>query len=60
MKLSILAPSSFVSAPPLHTWPDPIKRILLTFMGIMVLVAYMLLAGGIIAFLIMLAPGMTG
>jgi hypothetical protein len=33
MKLFILAPSSFVSSPlPLHAWPDPIKRILLTFM----------------------------
>ena len=60
MKLSILAPSAFVSAPPLHAWPDPIKRILLTFMVIMVLVAYMLLAGGIIAFLIVLTQWMTG
>jgi hypothetical protein len=50
-----LAPSAFVSAPPLHAWPDPIKRILLTFMVIMVLVAYMLLAGGIIIFLGVLA-----
>jgi hypothetical protein len=56
MKLSILAPSSFVSGPPpLHTWPDPIKRILVTFMIVIVSVAYMLLAGGVIAFLIMLA-----
>lgn len=60
MKLPILAPSSFVSVPPLHAWPDPIKRILLTFMVIMVLVAYMLLAGGIIAFLVVLAWWMTG
>jgi hypothetical protein len=56
MKLFILAPSSFVSSPlPLHAWPDPIKRILLTFMVVMVLVAYMLLAGGIIALLVVLA-----
>jgi hypothetical protein len=56
MKLFILAPSSFVSSPlPLHAWPDPIKRILLTFMMVMVLVAYMLLAGGIIALLVVLA-----
>ena len=61
MKLSILAPPSFVSSPlPLHAWPDPIKRILLTFIVVMVLSAYMLLAGGIIAFLIMLARGITG
>jgi hypothetical protein len=60
MKMFRLAPSSFVSGPPLYTWPDPIKRILLTFMVIMVLVAYMLLAGGIIAFLIILARGITG
>ena len=60
MKLSILAPSSFVSGPPLHTWPDPVKRILLTFMVVLVLVAYMLLAVGIIAFLIMLARWITG
>jgi hypothetical protein len=50
-----LAPSAFVSASALHAWPDPIKRILLTFMVIMVLVAYMLLAGGIIIFLVVLA-----
>ena len=56
MKLFILAPSSFVSSPlPLHDWPDPIKRILLTFMVVIVLVAYMLLAGGIIALLVVLA-----
>ena len=55
MKLSILALSSFVSGPPLHTWPDPIKQILLTFMAVLVLVAYMLLAGSVIAMLIMLA-----
>jgi hypothetical protein len=61
MKLSILAPSSFVSGPPpLHTWPDPIKRILVTFMIVIVSVAYMLLAGGVIAFLIMLARWITG
>jgi len=60
MKLFILAPSSFVSGPPLHTWPDPLKRILLTFMVVMVLVAYMMLGGGIIAFLIILARGITG
>ena len=61
MKLSsILPPSSFVSAPPLHTWPAPIKRMLLTFIVVMVLIAYMLLAGGIIAFLVVLAWWMTG
>ena len=60
MKLSILVPSSFISVPPLHAWPDPIKRILLTLMVVMVLVAYMLLAGGIIAFLIVLTQWMTG
>jgi len=60
MKLSILAPPLFASGPPLHTWPDPIKRILLTFTVVLVIVAYMLLGGGIIAFLIMLARGITG
>jgi hypothetical protein len=61
MKMSsILAPSLFVSAPPLHAWPDPIKRILLTLMIVMVLVAYLLLAGGIIAFLVVLAGWITG
>lgn len=61
MKLFILAPSSFVSSPlPLHAWPDPIKRILLTFVVVTVLVAYMLLAGGIIAFLVMLAQSISG
>jgi hypothetical protein len=61
MKLSILALSSFVSSPPpLHAWPDPIKRILLNFMAVMVLVYYLLLAGGIIAFLVMSALWITG
>jgi hypothetical protein len=60
MKLSSLAPSSFVSHLPLHTWPDLIKQILLTFIVVMVLVTYMLLAGGIIAFLVVLARWMTG
>jgi hypothetical protein len=60
MKLSLLTPSSFVSGPPLHAWPDPIKRILLTFMVVMILIAYMLLAGGITAFLVVLARWITG
>jgi hypothetical protein len=55
MKLPMLTLSSFISAPPLHAWPDPIKQILLAFMVVTVLVAYMLLAGGVIAFLVMLA-----
>lgn len=55
MKLSVLAPSSFVSMPPLHAWPGPIKRTVLTFAVVMVLVAYILLAGGTIALLILLA-----
>jgi hypothetical protein len=60
MKLSILAPLTFVPAPPLHIWPDPIKRILLTFMIVTVFVAYMLLTGGIIAFLVVLAQWIAG
>ena len=60
MKLPMLTPSSFISAPPLHAWPDPIKQILLTFIVVTVLVAYMLLAGGIIAFLVVLAQWITG
>jgi hypothetical protein len=60
MKLPMLTPLSFISAPPLHAWPDPIKQILLTFMVATVLVAYMLLAGGIITFSIMLARWITG
>ena len=60
MKLSILAPSSFVSSPPLHAWSGPIKRTVLTFAVVMVLVVYMLLAGGIIAFLVVLARSIIG
>lgn len=55
MKLPLLVPSSFVAMPPLHAWADPIKRTLLTFAVVMVFVVYLLLAGGIIAFLVMLA-----
>ena len=60
MKPPRLAPSSFVAGPPLHAWSDPIKRVLLTFMVIMVLVAYMVLAGSLIAFLVVIAQWITG
>lgn len=55
MKLRILSPSSLVSVPPLHTWPDPIKRTLLTLAVVLVLVAYLLLIGGMIALVVVLA-----
>ena len=60
MKLSRLAPSSFVSDLRLHTWPNPIKWVLLASMVVLVLVTYTLLAGGIIVFLVMLARWITG
>ena len=43
------------SVPPMYTWPRSIKRALLFFAVIGVIAAYLLLGGGIIAFLAILA-----
>ncbi|GEM_PF-1359522 len=55
-----LVPSIFTSMPPLHAWPSPIKRTLLTFAVLLVVVAYMLLGGGLIALLAVLAQWIVG
>jgi hypothetical protein len=41
--------------PPLYTWPRSLKRVLLTLSVLAVIAAYLLLGGGIIAFLAVLA-----
>ncbi|MCB0191024.1 MAG: hypothetical protein KDJ65_03700 [Anaerolineae bacterium] len=51
---AIFRPSSS-SLPPLYTWPRSLKKTLLTFAVLIVIGAYMLLGGGIIAFLAILA-----
>ncbi len=61
MQLPIaLGPSLFATMPPLHAWPSPIKRTLLTFAVVVVSIAYMALGGGIIAFLAVLARWISG
>ena len=41
--------------PPLYTWPRSLKRVLLTLSVMAVIAAYVLMGGGIIAFLAILA-----
>lgn len=41
--------------PPLYTWPRSLKRVLLTLSVMAVITAYVLMGGGIIAFLAILA-----
>ena len=43
------------SIPPMYTWPRSVKRILLTLLVLGVVGAYVLLGGGIIAFMALLA-----
>ena len=47
--------SSLASLPPMYAWPRFLKRILLVMAVVAVLIAYVLLAGGIVTVLAMLA-----
>jgi hypothetical protein len=46
--------------PPMYAWPRFVKRIVLTLSVLAVVVAYVLLAGGIIAALAVLAERVSG
>ena len=48
------------SLPPMYAWPRIVKQLLLAFSVLMVVAAYILLAGGIIAMLAVLAERMGG
>ncbi len=49
---------TFTSLPPMYAWPPLVKRVVLTLSVMAVIVAYVLLAGGIVAVLAVLAGGM--
>jgi len=56
MQLPVVSRSIMVlSVPPMYTWPRSVKRILLLSAVVGVVAAYVLLGGGIIAFLALLA-----
>lgn len=46
------------SIPPMYMWPRSVKRLLLGLLVLLVLAAYALLGGGIIALLALLAESM--
>lgn len=52
---AVFRPSSIASVPPMYTWPNTIKRLLLFAAVLSVISAYTLLGGGIIALLAILA-----
>ncbi len=58
MQLPVAFRSSGASVPPMYTWPRSIKRLLLAVLVLAVVGAYLLLAGGVIAFLALLAKWM--
>lgn len=54
---TVLRPT--IVLPPMYTWPRLIKRIVFVFAVILVTAAYLLLAGGIVAGLILLLQGLN-
>lgn len=55
MQLPTVFKPTFTSLPPMHAWPRFVKRMLLALAVLAVLVAYALLAGGIVAMVAILA-----
>jgi hypothetical protein len=55
MQLPTVFRSSSNSLPPMYAWPRSVKRALLALSVLVVIVAYLLLAGGVIAALAVLA-----
>ena len=60
MQLPIAFRPSNTSVPPMYLWPRSIKRVLLTILVLAVVAAYLLLAGGVVAFLALLAEWVGG
>ncbi len=60
MQLPVTFRPSGASIPPMYMWPRSLKRLLLTGLALAVVAAYLLLAGGVIAFLALLAEWMGG
>lgn len=57
MQLPTVFRPQISSLPPMYAWPGSVKKVLLAFSILMVIAAYILLAGGIIAALAVLAQG---
>jgi hypothetical protein len=57
MQLPTVFRPQISSLPPMYAWPRSVKKALLTFSILVVIAAYILLAGGIIAALAVLAQG---
>jgi hypothetical protein len=55
MQLPTVFRSSSNSLPPMYAWPRAVKRTLLALSVLLVIAAYLLLAGGVIATLAVLA-----
>lgn len=55
MQIPAIFRLSSSSLPPLYTWPRSIKRTLLTLAVVIVISAYLLLGGGLVALLAVLA-----
>lgn len=60
MQLPAVFRPQISSFPPLYAWPRLAKHILLAFSIVVVIAAYILLAGGIVAGLAILARGVGG
>ena len=60
MQLPVAFRPSVTSIPPMYMWPRSIKRLLLSFLILAVVTAYLLLAGGVVAFLALLAEWVGG
>ena len=60
MQLPTVFRPTFISLPPMYAWPRLAKRIVLALSVLAVIVAYVLLAGGLVAALAVLAEQMSG
>lgn len=57
---AVFRPAFVNSFPPMYAWPKQVKRALLAVSVVVVLAAYALLAGGVIAVLAVLAERISG
>jgi hypothetical protein len=60
MQLPTVFRPTFISLPPMYAWPRLVKRTVLALSVLAVVVAYILLAGGIITALAILAERVSG
>lgn len=60
MQLPSVFRPTFISLPPMYAWPRSVKRTLLFLSVLAVIAAYVLLTGGIIVTMVVLAERMSG